>query len=85
MPRYLISYDLDKPGPQDYTRIITEIQRFGGVEVLRSQWVLRNDATAVALRDHFKAFINQATDRLIVNEIDTVWAAHRPMIDINKV
>jgi hypothetical protein len=85
MPKYLVSYDLDKPGPQNYDRIITEIKRFGGVEVLRSQWVLRNDATAIALRDHFKGFIDVATDRLIVNELDTVWATWRAMVDINTV
>jgi hypothetical protein len=85
MPRYLLSYDLDKPGPQDYERLITEIKRFGGVEILRSQWVLRNDATAAALRDHFKGFIDVATDRLIVNELDNVWAGRRLMADINKL
>jgi hypothetical protein len=85
MPRYLISYDLDKPGPQDYERIINELKRFGAVEILRSQWVLRNDATAVVLRDHLKGFINQTSDRLIVNELDTVWATWRAMVDINSV
>jgi hypothetical protein len=85
MPRYLISYDLDKPGQQNYDRIITEIKRFGGVEVLRSQWILHNKATARALRDHFKGFINAKTDRLIVNEIDTVWAAWRPIIKISTL
>lgn len=85
MARYLISYDLDQPGPQDYDRIITEIQRLGGVEILRSQWVLRNDATATQMRDHLKDFINTKTDRLVVNEIDNVWATWRAMANINEL
>ncbi len=85
--RYLVSYDLDKPGPQDYERIITEIKRVGGVEVLFSQWVIRRDpsVTAVMLRDHLLNFINQTTDRLIVNEIDENWASWRAMAKINEL
>jgi hypothetical protein len=86
MPKYLVSYDLDKPGPQNYDRIITEIKRFGGVEVLRSQWVITNKASAAGLRDHFKGFISTNTDRLIVNGIDVAdWAAWNAMADINKL
>ena len=72
MPKYLLSYDLDKPGPQNYERIINEIKRLGGVEVLRSQWVIVNEATAGELRDHFKGFINTTSDRLIINGFDVV-------------
>jgi hypothetical protein len=87
MARYLVSYDLDKPGPQDYEKIITEIKRIGGVEVLFSQWVVRRDptVTAVMLRDHLINFIDKKTDRLIVNEIDTNWATWRSMVDINTL
>jgi CRISPR/Cas system-associated endoribonuclease Cas2 len=85
MPRYLLSYDLDEPGPQDYDRLIAEIQRFGGKEVLRSQWVFRNDATPAALRDHFQAFIDAKTDRLIVSELDTNWAAWNPIVKISSL
>jgi hypothetical protein len=86
MPKYLLSYDLDKPGPQDYDRIISEIRRLGGVEVLRSQWVIVNNASAKALRDHFKDFIDSTTDRLVVNGLDVAdWAAWRPIVKISTL
>ena len=64
MNKYLVSYDLDKPG-QDYTRLISELERLGGIKILYSEWILRNDASAVALRDHLKAFID-GNDMLLV-------------------
>jgi hypothetical protein len=64
MKKYLISYDLDKPG-QDYPRIIGELERLGAIRILYSEWILRNDATASALRDHLKAFID-SNDMLLV-------------------
>ncbi len=86
MPKYLISYDLDKPGPQDYEPDHTEIKRFGGVEVLRSQWVVSNKASAASLRDHFKGFFNEKTDRMVVNGLDVAdWASWRTIVKISTL
>lgn len=64
MKTYLISYDLDKPG-QDYTGIIARLKELGASKILFSEWVLRNEATAVAIRDDLKRFIDP-TDMLLV-------------------
>jgi hypothetical protein len=64
MGKYLVSYDLDKPG-QDYSRLISEIERLGGVRVLYSEWLLRSNANAEQLRDHLWAFID-SNDMLLV-------------------
>ncbi len=64
MKKYLISYDLDKPG-QDYTSLIKELERLGAFKILYSEWILQSDASAVQLRDHLKAFID-SNDKLLV-------------------
>jgi hypothetical protein len=64
MGKYLISYDLDKPG-QDYSRLISEIERLGGVKILYSEWLLRSNASAEQLRNHLRAFID-SNDMLLV-------------------
>lgn len=64
MNKYLVSYDLDKPG-QDYSKLISELERLGGIRILYSEWILRNDASAEALRNHLRAFID-SNDMLLV-------------------
>ena len=64
MNKYLISYDLDKPG-QDYSKLISELERLGGIKILYSEWILRNEASAVQLRDHLRSFID-SNDMLLV-------------------
>jgi hypothetical protein len=64
MKKYLISYDLDKPG-QDYSLLIAELERLGAIRVLYSQWILRNESSAKAIRDHLKPFID-GNDMLLV-------------------
>jgi len=64
MAKYLISYDLDKPG-QDYHRLIKELERLGAVRVLYSQWVFRSTSPAKQIRDWLKSFID-GNDMLLV-------------------
>ena len=64
MKKYLISYDLDKPG-QDYSRLTKELERLGATKILYSEWVVRGQWTAVQLRDHLMAFID-SNDMLLV-------------------
>ena len=61
---YLISYDLDGPG-QDYAKLISEIERLGGVKILYSGWVLRSKYSAVRLRDYLSRFVD-TNDMLLV-------------------
>jgi hypothetical protein len=64
MKKYLISYDLDKPG-QDYNRLIGELDRLGALRILYSEWILRSTSNAANIRDHLRAFID-GNDMLLV-------------------
>lgn len=75
MPKFVISYDLLKPG-KDYARLWAELQRLNARRILLSQWAGRIDSSAVGLRDHLQGFMDP-TDRLLVINIDTAdWAAY---------
>jgi hypothetical protein len=67
MKKYLISYDLDKPG-QDYTDLIAALRKAGAIKVLYSQWGLETTSTAVQIRDYLRKFID-GNDRLLVVEL----------------
>ena len=71
--RYLVSYDLVKPG-KDYSTLIAELKRLGANTVLRSQWVLRwNSTTAKKVANHVRKFMD-SNDRVVVVQIDgTDW------------
>lgn len=64
MNRFLVSYDLLKQG-QDYSKLISEIERLGGVKILYSEWVLKSTWSAVQVRDHLQQFID-TNDMLLV-------------------
>jgi len=64
MKKYLISYDLDKPG-QDYNRLIKELERLGASKILYSEWIFRSSSSASEIRNHLKAFID-SNDMLLV-------------------
>lgn len=64
MQAYLVSYDLDKPG-QDYSKLTNELERLGAIRILYSEWIMKNEADAVAIRDHLRGFID-ANDMLLV-------------------
>jgi hypothetical protein len=78
MKAYLVSYDLDKPG-QDYQRLISEIERLGGVKILYSEWVIKSNLTAAQLRDHLYAFMD-GNDMLLVVAMTGEIAWNRLMI-----
>ena len=62
--KYLISYDLDKPG-QDYHRLIKELEHLGATKILYSEWIFRSTSTAVEIRDYLRSFID-SNDLLLV-------------------
>jgi hypothetical protein len=66
MKTFLVSYDLDKP-PQkaDYHPLIARIKEWGGERILYSEWLVRANTTAAALRDDLKRFID-SSDGLVV-------------------
>lgn len=80
--RYLVTYDLNKPG-QDYTTLFEALDKLGAKRALLSTWVLRSDYTSAQIRDYLRRFID-ANDRLLVGVLGD-WAAWNTMIDINTI
>jgi CRISPR/Cas system-associated endoribonuclease Cas2 len=72
---YLVSYDLDQPGPQNYDRLIARLEKLGAIRVLYSQWLLRFRANAAALEQDLMQYIDPATDTFLVTALtrDTAW------------
>ena len=82
MNKYIVSYDLLKPG-KDYKAIIKAIEDLGGKRALLSQWIIKSNSTAVAIRDHLRQFID-SNDRLLVNGIGNgTWASWNLLVDPN--
>lgn len=64
MKVHLITYDLLKPA-KDYAKLIAELEQLKAVKIEYSVWLLRNNASAEAVRDHLLPFIDD-NDRLFV-------------------
>jgi len=76
MENYLVSYDLDQPGPQNYERLEKRLRDLGAVRVLYSQWVLKFAGPITSLEQDFLNYVNPATDAFLVVLIvrgGTVW------------
>jgi hypothetical protein len=81
---YSVSYNLAEPD-KDYKALYDELERLGGHRLLPSQWGMRSNGPAAALRDHLTPYID-AIDRLLVVQIDgTEWASWNALHDINKL
>ncbi|WP_193452110.1 hypothetical protein [Pseudomonas nitroreducens] len=72
MALYFLEYDLRKQ--RNYEKLYAELQRLGAVRILKSLWCFKyQTASSVALRDHFRNFID-SDDGLIVAEVSD-WAS----------
>ncbi len=65
MAKFMISYDLVKR--KDYPKLWDELDRIGAHKALDSLYLLAINNTAVEVRDHLQAFIDD-DDRLMVIE-----------------
>jgi len=83
--KYLISYDLLKPG-QNYDNLVKALTQLGANRILLSQWIIRHNSTSSAtLRDYVRQHVD-ANDRVLVNCLDTAdWAGWNLMVDPNKM
>ncbi len=80
--KYLISYDLTKPG-QNYTRLYAELQRAGARRALLSAWALSTTANATQIANWLRQYVD-ASDRILVTELNN-WVSIGSMTDINQV
>ncbi|MDE0441152.1 MAG: hypothetical protein OXL38_03430 [Gammaproteobacteria bacterium] len=62
---YIVSYDLRQPG-QYYVGLWAELNRLGAKRVLQSQWIVRQNMTAMQLLNHLRHFIDP-NDLMLVN------------------
>ena len=82
MKRFLVSYDLLRPG-QNYQALQNALVALRAQRALLSLWVLSGDYKASALRDHLLQYIDK-NDRVIVTEMGD-WATYGSMVDINTI
>jgi hypothetical protein len=82
MARYLISYDLDKPG-QDYPRLIKELERLGAIRILYSEWIFQSTSSVVQIRDWLTSFIDN-NDMLLVVALTGEAAWTRLMVSTDR-
>ena len=82
MSKYLISYDLDKPG-QDYPRLIRELERLGAIRILYSEWIFQSTSSAVQIRDWLTSFID-SNDMLLVVALTGEAAWTRLMVSTDR-
>jgi len=66
MKPYLVSYDLDKPGPQNYHPLVKELERLGAIRILYSEWIIKAQWNAIQLRNHLQSFIDVNDDKLLI-------------------
>ncbi|RWZ52928.1 hypothetical protein ELQ90_03055 [Labedella phragmitis] len=68
MTKYLVSYDLSRPG-QDYSKLIEHMKSYGTwAHPLKSVWVIVTTKTAVAVRNDASAYLD-ANDKILVVEL----------------
>lgn len=84
--RYTITYDLNAPETaNDYKKLIKALTDLGAKKLQYSQWILRTNSTAVALRDYLWTFMD-GNDRLLVQSLDdNGWASMRMITNPNDV
>ncbi len=75
MAVFRVGYDLKKPG-QNYPELITALSKVGR-RILKSDWIVDVDQTAVQLRDAVQSHIDSGDD-VVVTEItiDAQWATY---------
>ena len=75
MQVYIVSYDLDSPGPQNYDRLIARLKQLGATRILFSQWMLKFVSNAASLEHDLMQYIDPATDSFLVMPLtrDVAW------------
>lgn len=83
MPKYVVSYDLNRPG-QDYPELWDALKQLGAKRVLLSQWAVHAKGPATALRDLLWGYMDN-TDRLLVMDCDSAdWASNNLKIKLSE-
>ena len=82
--RFVISYDLNRPG-QNYTTLWEALEQLGAQRILQSQWIVRRNTSAQELNNFVWQYMDQ-NDRLLVTCLDDGSWWHRNLrIDPKEV
>jgi hypothetical protein len=75
MSAYLVSYDLDKPGPQNYDRLIAYLEKMKATRVPFSQWIMTSALDLLELERAFMKEIDPSTDSFLTVDLSTGMCA----------
>jgi CRISPR/Cas system-associated endoribonuclease Cas2 len=85
MALYLISYDLmHHESHGQYDELIEDLEHLKARQILSSDWVIKTNADAEAIRDRLRRFMDE-DDRIIVAEITSNWASAHTLFSINDL
>lgn len=75
LKRYLVSYDLRKPG-RNYETLYKALKSYEAwAHPLESVWVLETRRSATEIRDHLGAHVD-GNDQLLVTGLTVEWASY---------
>ena len=86
MSKYMVTYDLRKPG-QNYDNLIAAIKKYTFVKVTESSWFIKTSDNATVVRDNLNKHIDSG-DRLMVAALtgEAAWNnCIAPSEDIKKL
>ena len=82
--RFVISYDLNRPG-QNYTTLWEALAQLGAQRILQSQWIVRRNTSAQELNNFLWQYMDQ-NDRLLVTCLDDGnWWQRNLRADPNRI
>lgn len=81
MSKFLVTYDLKKPG-KDYSTLIEKIKKYTYSKVCESAWIVKTSDSASSIRDNLSSCMD-TNDRLFVGELSGT-AAWQNCIDTSE-
>jgi hypothetical protein len=85
MALYLISYDaINGESAEKYKELIRDLEHLNAKQVLASDWVMKSNVDAEAIRDRLRKFLHE-DDRILVAEITNNWASAHTLYSINDL
>jgi hypothetical protein len=83
MPKYVITYDLMKPG-QVYEWLLPALQNRGAKQLLLSTWGINSSLGSVEIVNWLKPYLD-VHDRLIVTELTEQAVSYRTLVDLKHL
>lgn len=78
---FSVSYDLNRPG-QQYTTLTNRLTQLGARRVLFSQWMLRGNTTAEALRNDLQRLMDNSDGIIVIDVTNASMAWGNLQVEI---